>query len=85
MEQSYPVARDMDVIFFRNVLIYFDRATRVRVLRRLIGHLRPGGYLFLGSSENLSGLDLPLTQSAPNIYRKKALTRSPAVTSLSLQ
>ena len=48
--------RDFDVIFCRNVLIYFDKPTQRAVLERLCQHLRPGGYLFLGHSESLAGL-----------------------------
>lgn len=72
MERTYPVSRDMDIIFLRNVLIYFDRPTRRQVLQRLLDHLRPEGILFLGSAENVMGLDLPLTLIAPNVYRKTA-------------
>ncbi len=49
MDEDYPVDRDFDVIFCRNVLIYFDKPTQRLVLRRLCQHLRAGGYLFLGA------------------------------------
>jgi len=52
------------------VLIYFDRPNQSEVLRRLCRHLRPDGYLFIGHSETMHGLDLPLEQSAPTVYRK---------------
>lgn len=55
MDSSYPVDRDLDAIFCRNILIYFDTATQERVVERLVRHLRPGGYLFLGHTEGLSG------------------------------
>ena len=58
------------VIFCRNVLIYFDRPTQKRVLDRLSGLLAPGGYLFLGHSDSITGLDLPLAQRVPSVYRK---------------
>lgn len=70
MDQSYPVDRDMDLIFCRNVLIYFDKPTQQRVLERLTGHLRPGGYLVLGHSESFSGRTLPLKQVIATIFRK---------------
>lgn len=54
MDDSYPFDRDVDVIFCRNVLIYFSRDTQQAVLRRLISHLRPGGYLILGHSESFA-------------------------------
>lgn len=55
MDMSYPLDRDIDVIFCRNVLIYFDRATQQAVIERLVSHLRPGGYLMLGHSESALG------------------------------
>jgi chemotaxis protein methyltransferase CheR len=58
------------VIFCRNVLIYFDRPTQKRVLDRLSHLLAPGGYLFLGHSDSITGLDLPLAQRVPSVYRK---------------
>lgn len=60
MNESYPVARDFDVIFCRNVLIYFDHPTQMQVLTRLAQHLRPGGYLITGHSETVRGVGLPL-------------------------
>ncbi|HEY5973411.1 MAG TPA: protein-glutamate O-methyltransferase [Geobacteraceae bacterium] len=72
MEEDYGVARAMDIIFCRNVIIYFDKETQQNFLRRLCNHLVPGGYLFLGHSETLSGLDVPLVQIASTIYRKPA-------------
>ena len=54
MDASYPFDRDVDVIFCRNVLIYFARPTQQAVLRRLTSHLRPGGYLILGHSESFA-------------------------------
>jgi chemotaxis protein methyltransferase CheR len=46
--------RDFDVIFCRNVLIYFDEVSSRRAAENLYGALRPGGYLFLGHSESMS-------------------------------
>ena len=60
----------MDVIFCRNVIIYFDQPTQELVLNNLCNHLLPGGFVFMGHSENLNGLRIPLTQVAPTIYRK---------------
>lgn len=60
----------MDVVFCRNVIIYFDRATQQAVMSRVADRLRPGGYLFMGHSETLNFLELPLTAVAPTIYRR---------------
>lgn len=70
MEETYPVDRDMDVIFCRNLLIYFDKPTQQKVLSRLCDHLRPGGYLFLGHSETIAGLDLPVKQAGTTVFSR---------------
>jgi chemotaxis methyl-accepting protein methylase len=59
MDGRYAVDRDMDAIFCRNVLIYFDRATQQAVLHRLCAHLRPGGFLLVGHAETSAGGGLP--------------------------
>ena len=59
-----------DLIVLRNVMIYFDADTKRAVCRRLIDALRPGGHLFVGHSESLSGLDVPLRMVQPAVYRK---------------
>jgi chemotaxis protein methyltransferase CheR len=70
MEEDYPVDDDIDVIFCRNILIYFDKPRQAAVLGRLCRHLRPGGYLFVGHSETLVGTTLPVEQVATTVYRK---------------
>jgi len=62
-----------DVIFLRNVLIYFDQPTKQRVLENLISVLRPGGWLITGHCESLNGLSLPVQQLSPSIYRHASL------------
>jgi len=54
LSDSYDVPHQLDVIFCRNVLIYFDKPTQHTVLKRLAGHLKVGGLLFAGHSENFS-------------------------------
>jgi chemotaxis protein methyltransferase CheR len=61
-----------DAIFCRNVIIYFDRQTQEGLLGRLCSHLRPNGFLFMGHSETLNGMNLPLIQVAPAVYRKRS-------------
>lgn len=72
MEGDFGMREQIDIIFCRNVIIYFDKTTQKTVLTRLANHLMPGGYLFIGHSESLSGIDLPLMQTSPTIYRKLA-------------
>lgn len=62
---------DLDVVFLRNVLIYFEAADRQRILSDVERRLRPGGWLVLGHSESTVGLDLPsLRPMRPSIHRK---------------
>jgi chemotaxis protein methyltransferase CheR len=70
MDEAYPVDGDMDLIFCRNILIYFDKPTQSKVLRQLCDHLRPGGYLFLGHSESIVGIDLPVVQIANTVFQR---------------
>ncbi|HLN24202.1 MAG TPA: CheR family methyltransferase [Patescibacteria group bacterium] len=70
MDDTYAMPRDMDLVFCRNVLIYFDKPTQGKVLSRLCSHLRPGGYLFLGHSETLSGHGLPVRQVGNAVFVK---------------
>ena len=70
LENNYGIREPQAVIFCRNVLIYFEQSTQLAVLQRLCQHLLPGGFLFIGHSETLHSLNLPLVQSAPTIYRK---------------
>ncbi|WP_437613429.1 protein-glutamate O-methyltransferase CheR [Sorangium sp. So ce834] len=58
-----------DLIFCRNVLIYFDAATKASIVARLIASLAPGGYLFLGHAEGLHGADHRVRCVAPSVYR----------------
>lgn len=71
MDSHYAVDGDMDLVFCRNILIYFDKPTQAKVLGRLCGHLRPGGYLFLGHSESIVGIDLPVTQIANTVFQRR--------------
>jgi chemotaxis protein methyltransferase CheR len=70
MDERYAVDSEFDVIFCRNVIIYFERKVQERILRRLTSHLREGGWLVLGHSETLTGMDIPLRGIAPTIYSR---------------
>jgi chemotaxis protein methyltransferase CheR len=71
MDDTYPVPNDFDVIFLRNVLIYFDKPTQTKVPERLTRHLRSGGYLILGHSESVSRTGLPLDSVANTIFQRR--------------
>lgn len=70
MDQRYVVGEPMQLIFCRNVLIYFDKQTQAKVLSRLCECLAPGGYLFIGHSESIAGCDLPVRTVANTIFQK---------------
>jgi chemotaxis protein methyltransferase CheR len=70
MDADFGVTDTADAIFCRNVLIYFDRPTQERILQKLIRHLAPGGYMFVGHAETLHEMQLPLTPVAPALYRR---------------
>lgn len=67
-DTRYPVTPGLDLIFCRNVLIYFDPESRARVVNRLLDLLKPDGYLFLGHAESLSGHNRRVRSVAPAIY-----------------
>ncbi|MCQ2975689.1 MAG: protein-glutamate O-methyltransferase [Bacteroidales bacterium] len=69
MDSSYNVPSHFDVIFCRNVLIYFDRQTQEKVINKLCNHLNPGGYFFLGHSESVTGINVPLKQIKPTVFK----------------
>ena len=70
MESFAPIRVKMDFIFCRNVMIYFNRETRQVLTNKFYHQLKDGGYLFVGSSETLNGLDTKFIQAGPTIYRK---------------
>jgi chemotaxis protein methyltransferase CheR len=65
-----PIKHSMDLIFCRNVMIYFDRETIASLVSKFYNILEIGGYLFIGHSESLSGLKHSFKYVAPCIYRK---------------
>jgi chemotaxis protein methyltransferase CheR len=69
-DADYGLAEKTDIIFCRNVIIYFDRPTQEQILQKLTQHLRPEGYCFVGHSETLHGMDLPLLSVGPALYRR---------------
>jgi chemotaxis protein methyltransferase CheR len=70
LEGAFPFAEPFHVIFCRNVMIYFDRPTQEELVNKLMAQLVPGGYLFVGHSESLSGVKHSLDIVKPAIYRR---------------
>ena len=71
MDDDFHVNEKMDVIFCRNVVIYFDKQTQQALMRKFHRQLRPGGYLFIGHSESLNGLNVDFRPVASTMYRKE--------------
>jgi len=70
MDDRYPFDRDVDIVFLRNVLIYFEKTDQEKVIARLVSHLRPKGYLVLGHSESMVGTSITMQQVAPAVFQK---------------
>lgn len=68
--EPFVGVEEMDVIFCRNVIIYFDRPTQGKLMEKFTRQLTPGGYLFLGHSETLNGINDYLRPVRPTVYRK---------------
>jgi chemotaxis protein methyltransferase CheR len=64
-------SREYDIIFCRNVLIYFDNPTKAKVVNKLYGALKWNGYLIIGGAESLNNIKHNYTYVSPSIYRKK--------------
>ena len=67
----YPIQGQLDVIFCRNVMIYFNRDLRRLMIRTFQDMLRPGGYLVVGMAESLSGIQHEMTTVEPSVYQKR--------------
>jgi len=70
MDEYYGIDDQFDIIFCRNVIIYFDWQTKARLIDKFYDHLVPGGYLFIGHSETLNGMNDKFKAVAPTVYRK---------------
>ena len=73
---AWPAGR-FDLVFCRNVLIYFERRAKERVVGRLLDRLEPGGHLFLGHAESLGGLTARARAAIPTVYALTSPVRSP--------
>lgn len=70
LNEPLPKLGSFDLIFLRNVMIYFNLETKRQVVARLLAQLRPGGYFLIGHSETLNDINDTVTAVAPSIYRK---------------
>ncbi len=70
LEGAFPFDQLFHVIFCRNVMIYFDRATQEELIQKLTRQVVPGGYIFVGHSESLTGIRHSLQMVRPAIYRR---------------
>ena len=71
MTEKFPFKKNFDLISCRNVMIYFDKETKEKLVNKLYDQLRPGGYLFIGHSETLNGLDTPFSYVKSAIYQRR--------------
>ena len=70
IDADYDIREKFQIIFCRNVLIYFDKETQKKVLTSIISHLEVGGYLFLGHSETVMNMNLPIKTVSPTVFKK---------------
>jgi chemotaxis protein methyltransferase CheR len=78
LNEELPHVGMFDVIFLRNVMIYFNTETKREVVSRLVAQLQPDGHLFIGRSETLNGVTDALLAVAPSIYRRRDRGHGPA-------
>ena len=71
MDDDFGISEKMDIIFCRNVVIYFDKSTQQTLMGKFHRQLKPGGFLFIGHSETLGGLDVDFKAVASTVYRKE--------------
>jgi chemotaxis protein methyltransferase CheR len=70
LDQAYSMKKNFDIIFCRNVIIYFDKDTQRVLFEKIHNYLADDGYLFIGHSENLSGINNKFNSIGHTIYRK---------------
>lgn len=70
MDKEYDFHREFDIIFCRNVLIYFSKEDQLHVLNNLYKNLKMGGFLFLGHSESINHFNLPLKNIGQTVFQK---------------
>ncbi len=71
MDDDFPIKSPLDLIFCRNVMIYFERPTQETLINKFHRYLKPGGYLFIGHSESLQWIKHPFKSVEPTIYQRE--------------
>jgi chemotaxis protein methyltransferase CheR len=71
MDSDFLINRKLDIVFCRNVIIYFDRQTQIDFFNKIYDVLSPGGLLFIGSSETLFNINDRFTPIGPTVYKKE--------------
>ncbi len=64
LTNNWGFLQKFDIVFIRNVLIYFDKKDKIDILQKVARTMNPGGYLFIGSAEMIIGMDLPFEKEA---------------------
>nr|WP_136250891.1 CheR family methyltransferase [Ningiella ruwaisensis] len=75
MDAKYALPEDFDIVFCRNVMIYFDKQTQLAILEKIISHMKPNGLYFAGHSENFSHVSKLLTPLGKTVYKPKGMTQ----------
>ena len=65
-----PFKKPLQVVFLRNVLIYFEKDTKNDLLQRIYDKMEPGGYLFVGTTESVDRKVVPFNYVCPSVYKK---------------
>ena len=68
---AFPFRRKMHIVFLRNVMIYFDHATKKKLIQKIYDVMEPGGYLFIGRTETIDKDIVPFQMIQPSIFRKQ--------------
>lgn len=69
-DAHFAIANDIHIIFCRNVVIYFDQKTQEALFEKFYRQLAPDGYLFIGHSETLQGIDSRMRRIAATVFQK---------------
>lgn len=70
MDSNFGIKQPLDIVFCRNVLIYFDKSTQEKILQKICRYINIEGYFFQGHSESTQNMQLPLKSVFPTIYKK---------------